>query len=108
VKKSTSTTAPARPASVKPRPSSPVVVDLCMSPLQQPRARTSNAATTGADSHGDKANELEMVDASQSPVREAQPVIPRTDSAGVGHVKSKSPACLLKLGWQSTAVPTRH
>ncbi|DBA98101.1 TPA: hypothetical protein ACH3X1_014721 [Trebouxia sp. C0004] len=87
VRKGTSTTAPACPASVKPRPSSPGVVDLCVSPLQQPRARSSNAATTAADSRGDKANEVEMVDASQSPVREAQPVKSRTAGAAVGHAK---------------------
>ena len=92
VRKGTSITAPARPASVKPRPSSPVVVDLCVSPLPQPRAGSSNATTTAVDSHGDKVNEVEMVDASQSPVREAQPVIAST---GVGFAMGKAPACLL-------------
>ncbi len=97
VRKGTSTAAPARPALVQPRPSSPVVVDLCVSPLPQPRAGSSNATTTAADSHGDKVNEVEMVDASQSPVREAQPVISRTASAAVDLAKGKAPACLSNL-----------
>ena len=96
VRKGTSSTAPARAASLKPRPSSPVVVDLCASPLQQPRAGTSNAASTAGDRCGDKADEVEMVDASPSPVTEAQPVISMTATAAVGCVKGKSPACLFK------------
>ena len=84
-----------------------MVVDLCVSPLPQPRARTSNAATTAADSRGDKANEVGMVDVSQSPVREAQPVMSRTDGAAAGGVKGKSPACLCKQGWLSIAVLTK-
>ncbi|KAL0034990.1 hypothetical protein WJX79_004632 [Trebouxia sp. C0005] len=87
VRKGTSSTAPARAASLKPRPSSPVVVDLCASPLQQPRAGTSNAASTAGDRCGDKADEVEMVDASPSPVTEAQPVISMTATAAVGCVK---------------------
>ena len=108
MRKGTSTTAPARPASVKPRPSSPVVVDLCVSPLPQPRARTTNAAAIAADSHSDKANEIEMEDASQSPVREAQPVISRKASAAVGLAKGKAPVCLSNLGWLSPTVLIKH
>ena len=108
VRKGTSTTAPARPASLKPRPGSPVIVDLCVSPLQQPRAGSSNAAATAGDNRADRANEVEMVDASQSGVREAQPVMCSIASAAAGRAKGEAPASLFKVARLSTVVLTNH
>ncbi len=74
VRKGTSSAAPAAPTPVKPQPRSPVVVDLCLTPLHTPPA--SIAGVSNADSF----SELEMMDMAQAPVRQSVPGVLGADT----------------------------
>ena len=81
---------PAHPAPVKPRQSSPVVVDLCQSPLQPPRAAAAGDEPQAAAGNADSVGELEMMEVSHVPAKGLQPVSARAGSAALNQAKGKA------------------
>ena len=78
------------PAPVKPRQSSPVVVDLCQSPLQPPRAAAAGDEPQATAGNADSASQLEMMEISHVSAKGLQPVSARAGSAALDQAKGKA------------------